>query len=195
MAILIDVVTCRSSPVPSARSLMPPTRTAWAYRTLRTARPSADPGTYRLHTVHCVAVELSLRGARIRWNQRRGREGEAVAVVVSSRIAGHGTGCQVRRGSADAWLPLAIAFCLALLIALANPVVQLSSSDWIRGALLFALSCGFLGQIYGLARAPSPPAVDLRSGVTASGSRGGVVDVELLLWLPTGRGDRWGAGG
>ena len=32
-----------------------------------------------------------------------------------------------------------------------------------------------------------PPAVDLRSGVTASGSRGGVVDVELLLWLPTGR--------
>jgi hypothetical protein len=42
---------------------------------------------------------------------------------------------------------------------------------------------------------PFPPAVDLRSAVTASGSRGGVVDVELLLWPPTGRGHRWGAGG
>lgn len=76
------------------------------------------------------------------------------------------------------WLPLAIAFCLALLISLANPVVQLSSSDWIRAALLYGLSCGFLAQIYSLALLVS---ASTRRSATS-------LIVCLFLWLAGGAG-------
>jgi len=53
-------------------------------------------------------------------------------------------------GLLSLWLPLAIAFVLSLLIASSNPDVLFSGDDWVRLALLFVLSCLFLGQVFSL---------------------------------------------
>ena len=48
------------------------------------------------------------------------------------------------------WLPLAVAFVLALLIALGNADLTFSGDDWLRLALFFVLSCLFLAQVFSL---------------------------------------------
>ena len=53
-------------------------------------------------------------------------------------------------GCLSLWIPLALAFVLALLIVLANPDVALNTEAWLRLGLFFALSCLFLGQIFAL---------------------------------------------
>lgn len=53
-------------------------------------------------------------------------------------------------GLLSLWIPLALAFVLALLIASSNPDVLFSGDDWVRLALLFILSCLFLGQVFSL---------------------------------------------
>lgn len=57
---------------------------------------------------------------------------------------------KVLGGCLALWLPLAVAYALAVLIALGNPDLALSRDDWIRLGLLFPLSCLFLAQVYAL---------------------------------------------
>ena len=53
-------------------------------------------------------------------------------------------------GLLSLWVPLALAFVLALLVMHAVAGVHLSASDWLRLFLFFLLSCLFLGQIFSL---------------------------------------------
>ena len=53
-------------------------------------------------------------------------------------------------GMLSLWIPFAVAFVICLLICLANSDVVFSGDDWARLALLFVLSCLFLGQIFAL---------------------------------------------
>jgi ABC-type transport system involved in multi-copper enzyme maturation permease subunit len=48
------------------------------------------------------------------------------------------------------WIPLALAFALALLIILTSSEIFLSGEDWLRLGVFFALACLFLGQIFAL---------------------------------------------
>jgi hypothetical protein len=58
-------------------------------------------------------------------------------------------------GLLSIWIPLALAFVVALLILLANPDVAFSSDDWLRLGLLFVISCLFIGQVFTLSLAVS----------------------------------------
>ena len=52
-------------------------------------------------------------------------------------------------------LPLAVAYCLALLIVNVNPSVHFSAAEWVRLGLLFAVTCLFLAQVYAMSLAVS----------------------------------------
>lgn len=53
-------------------------------------------------------------------------------------------------GCLSLWIPLTVAFGLALLVLQANPEVHFAGDDWVRLALFFFLSCLFLGQVFAL---------------------------------------------
>ncbi|MEW6749763.1 MAG: ABC transporter permease subunit [Candidatus Latescibacterota bacterium] len=53
-------------------------------------------------------------------------------------------------GCLSLWIPLALAMVVSLLILAAQPAVHLAGEDWVRLALLFALCCAFLGQVFAL---------------------------------------------
>ncbi|MEW6751643.1 MAG: ABC transporter permease subunit [Candidatus Latescibacterota bacterium] len=51
-------------------------------------------------------------------------------------------------GVVSLWVPLAVAFVLSLLVALASADLALGAADWGRLACLFVLSCLFLAQVF-----------------------------------------------
>ena len=130
--------------------------------------------------VQVIALLLSFLAVVLGYDGICGEAERGTLTLLLSHPVSRGTvlAAKLSAGLLALWLPLAIAFCLALMIALSNPVVQLTSADWIRAALLFCLSCLFLAQVYVLALMVS---ASTRSSATA-------LIVCLFIWLATGVG-------
>ena len=81
-------------------------------------------------------------------------------------------------GMLSLWVPFALCFVVSLLIMLANPDIQLDGDDWLRLAILFALSCLFLAQIFSLSLMVSALTRDASTALT----------ICLFGWLVAGIG-------
>ena len=81
-------------------------------------------------------------------------------------------------GLLSIWIPLALAFVVALLILLANPDVTFTGDDWFRLIGLFLISCLFLGQVFALSLAVSACSRDSATSLI----------VCLFFWLIAGVG-------
>ncbi len=81
-------------------------------------------------------------------------------------------------GLLSIWIPLALAFTVALLILLANPDVLFHGDDWVRLLGLFLVSCLFLGQVFALSLAVSAFSRDSATSLI----------VCLFFWLIAGVG-------
>lgn len=80
------------------------------------------------------------------------RERGTMALLLSHPVSrGTVLAAKLAGGMLTLWVPLAIAFCLGLFVLSTNSHVNLAAQDWGRAAVLFLISCLFLGQVYSLA--------------------------------------------
>lgn len=81
-------------------------------------------------------------------------------------------------GMLSLWAPLILAFGVALLVLLGNPDVQFTGDDWLRVALMLALSCLVLGLMFAFSAMVSSIA---RTSATS-------LTICLFVWLIAGVG-------
>lgn len=149
-------------------------------------RPLGSAANDRMQTlanvdfVQAIALLLSFLAVVLGFDGICGERERGTLALLLSHPVPRGTvlAAKLAGGVLTLWIPLGIAFCLALLVVAANPDVHLTAADWGRAALLFGLSCLFLGQVYALAL--------MVSGLTR---RSGTALIACLFaWLVAGVG-------